>query len=78
MFVRVNQRIHNSGREAEILIFLEVGFASMEDLYGDFAKTGVVYGLRYEARRDRDAATTTWVAFDEYETILKEGIVSIS
>lgn len=76
MIIRVNQRIHNAGREAEILIFLEVEQTSMQEVYDDFAKTGTIFGLRYEARKDRDSGS--WVANDEYETILKDGIVSIS
>lgn len=78
MLIRVNQRVHNAGREAEILIFLEVDHSSMKEVYDDFAKSGTIFGLRYEARKDRESVTATWIAIDEYETILKEGIVSIS
>lgn len=78
MLIRVNQRVHNAGREAEILIFLEVDHSSMRDVYDDFAKNGTIFGLRYEARKDRENGTSAWIAVDEYETILKEGIVSIS
>lgn len=78
MLIRVNQRVHNAGREAEILIFLDVDQSSMSEVFTTFSKTGMIFGLRYECRKDRESGSSTWIAIDEYETILKEGIVSIS
>lgn len=85
MIFRVNARVMNKGEMKEVFFIAETEHASMEALFEDFRRDGMLRLTRYDTRGpgEREARLTGGrrIRFvtDEYEAIIsRDGFTSIS
>lgn len=75
MFVRINQRVMNSGQAREVWFIFETAHEDMAQVHADLVRDGSLCGIRYDTA---SAGHGRRVVRDSHDAIItKEGLVSI-
>ncbi len=77
MYFRVNIRVHQGGNPRDVTFIMETDHETLDDVFDDLVRDGLVMGHRFEARRD-PARQRTWRVIGGYDMALgKEALCSL-